>query len=163
MSSQPRITVSEPARLEVVPSRRKNQRSPMRNRIISTLVAVVILVLVMRYLPPTARPAKTNQMTMIAAVTPSDLQFSDVQISQGSKDDGLYLDGMVTNRGKAPVSAAQVQVDFRDAQGKLIASVQTPLAGMAHGTADLLPREFARNPIVPNAMRVFRVEVQPVP
>jgi len=165
MASHPRSTVSEASRLEIVPRRRNSrQRRPtsMKGRIYSTVLALAVLALVLRYLPPSAKHADAPETTT-AQLTPADLIFSDVQISQAPKEGSLYVDGMVTNQGKAPMAAAEVQVGFRDAQGQLIASVQTPLGGMAHGTADVLPKEFARNPIAPSGMRVFRVAVPSVP
>jgi hypothetical protein len=54
-------------------------------------------------------------------------------------------------------------VRFHDAQGNLVASVQKPMVGMSRGGVDVIPNEFARNPIQPNEMRFFRLAVEQVP
>ena len=94
---------------------------------------------------------------------PTDLHFSGVQINQPSGGNALYVDGMVTNAGKGRVSAATAQVDFYDGRGTLVASIQSPLVGVAEGGTDMMRNEFARNPIGPGEMRFFRVAVERVP
>lgn len=169
MATHPRTTVSEPTRLEVVPARRKNrQRRPptTKGRIISTAFALIVLALVLRYLPPSPRNAQASEPVhpvAAAAVAPTDVRLNDVQVSGPPGGGAVYLDGMVANDGKVPVSEVEVQVDFHDAHGTLVASLQKPIAGVAAGGVDLLRKEFARNPIEPGQMRFFRVEVQPVP
>ena len=73
------------------------------------------------------------------------------------------MDGVVKNAGNVSVTAATAEVDFHDAQGKVVSSVQKPIVGMSHGGTDLVGNEFARNPIQPNEMRFFRVAVEQVP
>ena len=61
------------------------------------------------------------------------------------------------------MSAATAEVDFYDAHGATVASVQKPLVGMAHGGTDLIRDEFDRNPIGSKEMRFFRIAVENVP
>jgi hypothetical protein len=93
----------------------------------------------------------------------SDLHLSGVQISRAPDGTALYLDGIVMNDGNARVTGASAEIGFHDAQGHLIATVQKPLVGMAHGGTDLVRNEFARNPIPPKEMRFFRIAVEEVP
>lgn len=129
----------------------------------STAIALVVLVLVVRYLPRGARNAQADAAPTAVRSAPSDLRFSNVQISQAVGGEALYLDGLITNDGKARITGVTAEVDFHDARGQLVASVQKPLAGMSHGGTDLVRNEFARNPIQPSEMRFFRIAVEQVP
>jgi hypothetical protein len=129
----------------------------------STAIALVVLALVLRFLPRGARNAQAHASTPTVAAAPSDLQFSNLQISSAPGGEPLYVDGLVTNAGRATLTGATAEVDFRDSQGNLVASVEKPLVGMAHGGTDLVRNEFARNPITPQEMRFFRVAVEKVP
>jgi hypothetical protein len=170
MATNPRTTISERAQLTVLsPGRRtqQGQSNPLKRRLLSTGFALVVLALVLRYLPSQTRnaQARATQPPVVVQAAPEDLHFSGVQISEGSVSnvDYVYVDGLITNDGKARVGGATAQVDFYDRTGVMVASVQKPLVGMAHGGTDLVKNEFARNPIGPNEMRFFRIAVDNVP
>jgi hypothetical protein len=168
MATNPRTTISDRAQLTVLsPGRRNQQRQSisLKGRLISTGIALVVLGLVLRYLPSQTRnaQARTTQPPVAVQGAPGDLHFSGVQISEAPGGETVYVDGLVTNQGKAQVSGATAQVDFYDSRGTIVASVQKPLVGMAHGGTDLVKNEFARNPIGSNEMRFFRVAVENVP
>ncbi len=165
MATNPRNTVSERVGPALLSSRRRvklRRSGSVRGRLLSTTVALMVLVLVLRYLPPRGRNAKTQVAAAVQAA-PEDLHFSDVQLSKAPGGEALYLDGLVTNMGKTAVRGAIAEVDFLDAQGHVVASVQKPLAGMAHGGTDLVQNEFSRNPITSQQMRFFRVAVEEIP
>ena len=166
MATNPRSTISERTGPTLVASsRRVTQRksSSLQRRLISTVVALMVLVLVLRYLPPGARDAQAHVKPAAVQAVATDLQYSDLVMSKTVGGEVLYLDGLVTNTGKATVTGATVEVQFLNAQGQVVASVQKPLVGMAHGGTDLIRGEFARNPISPNEVRFFRVAVEQVP
>ena len=168
MATNPRTTISERAQLTVMsPGRRIKQRQAhsLRRRLLSTGIALVVLALVLRYLPSQARnvQARTTQPLIAVQAATNDLHFSGVQISQPLDGEAVFVDGLITNEGKARVGGATAQIDFYDMQGATVASVQKPLVGMAHGGTDLVKNEFARNPIGPNEMRFFRIAVENVP
>jgi len=167
MASNPRSTVSEPGSPTlVVPLRRMKSRRTrsLKPRLLSTVLALGLLVLVLRFLPPEHRNAQANVAQQSAApVTPNDLKLSDVQMSQSPDGQALYLDGLITNQGQSKVLGATAEVRFQDAGGSVVASVEKPLVGMAHGGTDLVRNEFAKNPITPGEMRFFRVAVEPIP
>jgi hypothetical protein len=166
MATNPRTTVSERVQLTVVsPGRRTKQRqsNPLKRRLMSTAIALAVLVLVLRYLPAQTRKAQAHIPQPIVQAAPSDLHFSDVQLSRALGGEAVYVDGLVTNAGIGQVTAATAQVDFYDANGAVAASVQKPLVGMAHGGTDLVRNEFARHPIGANEMRFFRIAVEAVP
>jgi len=166
MATNPRSTISERTGPTLVAaSRRVTQRksSSLQRRLISTVIALMVLVLVLRYLPPGSRDAQAHVKPTAVQAAATDLHYSDVLMSKAPSGEALYLDGLVTNTGKATVTGATAEVQFVDAQGQVIAGMQKPLVGMAHGGTDLIRDEFARNPISPNEVRFFRVAVEQVP
>ena len=167
MVTNPRSTISEPPDLELVrnelPKRKPKSRRKLTARIISTLVAMVVLAVVWRYLPPTSRNAQAQVEQTAVMVAPEELQLSSLQISLTPANEALYIDGVVTNTGHGSVTGATMQVDFLDGEGKTVSSIQKPMVGIAHGGTDLIRNEFARNPVRPNEMRFFRVAVDEIP
>jgi len=170
MATNPRTTISERAQLTVMsPGRRGKQRqsNPLKRRLLSTAIALVVLALVLRYLPSQTRnaQARTTQPVVTGQVDSSELHFSGIQLSQGAvlNVDYVYVDGIITNDGKGRVREATAQVDFYDGHGAMVASIQKPLVGISHGGTELVKNEFARNPIGPSEMRFFRIAVENVP
>jgi len=163
--TNPRSPVSEPSDLELVRNERSKKPNPskMTGRVVSTLLALVALGMVLRYLPPVARNAHVQASQVAVAEAPEELQLGSLQISVSPGAEALYIDGVVTNSGHGTVTGATMQVDFLDAQGKLVSSVQKPMVGIAHGGTGLIRNEFARNPVRPNEMRFFRVAIDQIP
>ena len=138
--------------------RQKRSRAiPLVGRILTTVLALLLQIIVLKFLPPVARHSEVQACPRTIPAVARDLHLSGVQISRAPDGRALYLDGLVTNTGNGRVSEASANVGFHNAQGELIASVQKPLVGMKHGGTDLVDNEFARNPIQPNEMRFFRV------
>ena len=166
MVTNPRSPISDRTNLRLVPrDQKKRAKAPraLAGRIVSTLIALVLLAVVLRYLPPGSRNAQAHSGAVAIEALPDDLQLGSLQMSRAVAGEALYFDGVVKNTGSFSVTGATVAVDFHDAQGKVVGSVQKPLVGMAHGGTDLVRTEFARNPIQPNEMRFFRVAVEQVP
>ncbi len=166
MATNPRTTIGESTQLTVVSPGRRSKRpqsNSLNRRLVSTAIALLVLGLVLRYLPSETRRAQARTTAPSVQESPSDLRFSGVQISRAPDGEAVYVDGLVTNEGSAHVSGATAQVDFYDSDGAVIANVQQPLVGMAHGGTDLVRNEFARNPIGPKEMRFFRLAVENVP
>ena len=168
MATNPRTTISERAELTMLSSDRRikqKQADPLKRRLLSTGIALVVLALVLRYLPSQTRDAqaRTTQPPVALQAVPDDLHVSGLQMSEAPGGEALFVDGLVTNDGKARVSAATAEMAFYDSQGTVVASVQKPLVGMAHGGTDLIKNEFARNPIGASEMRFFRIAVENVP
>lgn len=166
MVTNPRSTVSERTNLTLVRGeRRKTVKTPrtLTGRIISTAVALVVLAVVLRYLPPGSRNAHAQNVHAPIEEAPDELQLGSVQMSVAPAGEALYLDGLVTNTGYGAVTAATVEVNFHDSHGKVVSSEQKLIMGMSHGGTDLIRNEFARNPIQPNEMRFFRVAIDQVP
>ena len=143
----------------------KTLRTPrtLTGMVVSTLLALVVLVAVLRYLPARSTTALAQSGAVPVEAISGDLQFGSLQMSHDFAGEALYLDGVVKNTGILPVTGATVEVDFHDAQGKVVSSVQKPIVGMAHEGTDLVGNEFARNPIQPNEMRFFRVAIEQAP
>jgi hypothetical protein len=166
MASTSRTPVSERADLTLVSNRRRPQQprsNSLGRRLLWTAVALVLLGVVLRYLPPRSVKVSAQGPTGAAQASLADLRVSGVQISRPPDGGALYVDGLVRNVGSGRITGATAEVQFRDAQGSVIASVQKPMVGMAHGGTDLVGNELARNPIKPNEMRFFRVAVEDVP
>jgi hypothetical protein len=166
MASTSRSPVSERANLTLVNNRRRPRQrpsNPLSQRVLLTVVALVLLGVVLRYLPVKSTKASTLKPSVSAQATPADLHLSGLQISKPPDGGTLYVDGLVTNASNARIAGATAEVLFRDAQGNVIANVQKPMVGMAHGGTDLIGNELARNPIKPNEMRFFRVAVEDLP
>lgn len=169
MATNPRSTISDRTNLTLVRDERKQKykrSGSLMGKLVSTLVALALLVVVLRYLAPGSRNVQAqaaNPYSPTILATPEDLQLGNVQMSTAPGGEALYLDGMITNTGKDSIPGATLEVNFHDAQGKLVGSVLKPIASMSHGGTDLNGNEFARNPIEPNQMRFFRVAVEQIP
>jgi|SRR5271165_592029 len=166
MATNPRSNVSDRTNLAVVSRGRRAQRrgsTSLKGRLASTAIALLTLLLVVRFLPPGARTAQATAPSAKVAVVPADLNISDLQVSEAAGGEALYLDGLVSNGGRGVVTGATAEVEFHDRQGAVVGSVQEPLVGMAHGGTDLIRNEFQRNPVTPGEMRFFRVAVERVP
>ncbi|HVP53625.1 MAG TPA: hypothetical protein VMU45_01425 [Candidatus Eisenbacteria bacterium] len=166
MASTSRTPAGERANLTLVSSgrRRRQVRSiSLARRVVTTLVALGLLALVLKFLPPGSRNFPVQAAVGVAQAQPTDLLLSDVRISESPSGGTLYLDGLVTNAGSSRVTGATAEVEFHDAQGQIVASVEEPLAGISHGDAELVRDEFARSPIQRNEMRFFRIAVEQVP
>jgi hypothetical protein len=127
--------------------------------LVSTVAALAVLGLVLRFLPPVGRNAQANAPAVVASAAPTDLHLGDVLINPTVTRDVLYLDGLVTNNSKAKIASVSAEVDFRDSHGAVVASLEKPLVGISKGGADIVQNEFAANPIKPNEMRFFRIEI----
>ena len=164
MATNPRSPISDRTNLTLV--RRDQKNKPKRSRTlvgsaISTVVALLVLGAVFKYLPSGSRNTHVQASSAPVDVFNDDLQLGSLQMSRAGE--ALYLDGVAKNMGTAAIAGATVEVEFHDMKGKLVGSVQKPIVGMAHGGTDVIRNEFARNPILPNEMRFFRVAIDPVP
>jgi hypothetical protein len=128
-------------------------------RFLTTLAALLVLIAVLKFLPPMSKHPSVQASRGAIPAAVSDLHLSGVQMTPAPDGGAFYLDGIVTNAGNARVTEAISDVGFYDAKGKPIASVREKLVGMSHGGTDLVDNEFARNPITPKEMRFFRISV----
>ena len=113
MATHPQGSLSERPEFNVVSSTRKSRkRSPTstRARVISTFIALVGLGVALRFLPTGARNAHSNVKQVVVRATPADLQLTSIQMSKAVGGEALYLDGRVSNDGKAHVTGATVEV-----------------------------------------------------
>jgi len=157
-SERPNLTLVDGGR-----RRRPTRTIPLMRRFLTTLAALVLLIVVLRFLPPMSKHSDVQASRGTVPAALSDLHLSGVQISRAPDGTALYFDGIVTNAGNSRVTGATAELGFRDAQGRLVATLQKPLVGMSHGGTDLVRNEFAKNPIMPKEMRFFRIAVEDVP
>src|SRR5215469_13817465 len=119
--------VNEPPSLALVQGGRRQKRSraiALVGRILTTVAALLLLIVVLKFLPPVARHSDVQAGRKTIPALASDLHLSSVQISRATDGRAVYLDGLVTNAGNGRVSQASATVAFHNAQGKLIASLQ---------------------------------------
>jgi hypothetical protein len=166
MATNARRTFSERTNLALVRNDSKATRKLPRaltGRVISTVLALLALAIILRFLPPTARNGKVQAADVSLRLIPDELQLGRLQMSQAPAGEARYLDGVVTNTGDARVTGATVQVVFHDWQGNPVGSVEMPMVGVSQEGIDLVRNEFARDPIRPNEMRFFRVAIEQIP
>jgi hypothetical protein len=165
MVSNPRSTISDRTNFEFRiedRKKRKPQRSkPLMGRVVSTLVALLLLAVVFRYLPPESGNAETRPTNASIPVMPGELSVAGLQVNEAPA--GIYLDGIITNAGKSPVTGATAEVSFRDLQGNLVGVMQRPIAGLLQGRDDQTGGEFAAGPIKPNEIRPFHISMEQIP
>lgn len=167
MATQPRFPRDQGQQPQLVPRHHRKRRSPfVRYRtaiiaIVTALVCLVLMISLVRRGP--ARPAP------VAAASPllpqpnnGELKVDSIQIASNSTSQILTLEGRITNTGKRTLNGAQVQLAFRDQKGKVIATLDRPIAGVSGGNCEVT-NEFARQPIKANDLRFFCVNVSPVP
>lgn len=163
MASPSQSPIRERPELRLVPKTRKTKRNDaLKRRLITTGAALVLLALALIFLRPQSK-RRAAPVAGAASVNATDLRFSNLQISQPTGSEVVYIDGVLTNSGRDPIKGATVEVDFRDWQGNIVATVQRPVVGMAHGGIDVVRNEFVRNPILPTEMRFFRIAVEQAP
>ena len=166
MASTSRTPLNEQAKLVLIGGRRRRQLPKavsLTRRIMTTLAALGLLAVVLKFLPPESKHSAVQAGPRVTQVQPAELHLRDVQVSQQPFDGTLYLDGLVTNAGESRVTAAVAELEFHDRQGQVIGKVQTPLAGISQGGSGVVRNEFTHNPIRPNVFRFFRIAVQHVP
>ena len=74
----------------------------------------------------------------------------------------ILVDGVMTNAGSSPITAATAELDFHDAQGKVIASLQQSVGGIPPG-GGFVQNQFKGNPLQPKEIRFFRLRVEKTP
>src|ERR1035438_7846547 len=109
MVTNPRSTISESPAFELV--RNENTKKPKSSkkltaRVVSTLLALLALAIVLRYMAPTSRngqaQAQAEQSTVAASA--EELQLSSLQITLTAANEELFIDGVVTNTAHAAVT-----------------------------------------------------------
>jgi|SRR5271169_6484221 len=113
MATNPGIAVTERNDLTLVADYRRKRSKPPNGpmgRLINTFIALVLLIAVLRYLPPVSRGGSVQVTPLPVQVTPDDLRLVNVQMIKAPAGDALYLDGTITNTGKAAVRGATVEV-----------------------------------------------------
>jgi hypothetical protein len=169
MATNPRIpsdphTVPEQKRPELVPPQPKRPNSAMPGVLLGIIVAVALLAAIVYYMPraPKKSPPPTGAEVPIQPGS-NELQFTELQLAMAPGGTGMNLQGQVMNTGNRPIIGIVAALAFRDASGKVLASVPAPVAGMAKKGANLQPDPFANDPLKPNAARPFRITVEQVP
>ncbi len=113
---------------------------------------------------------RMRMQTQVEGVDPADgegeqseVQFSDLQMSQTTANDPLELRGRVLNAGNHLITGAIVQLTFKDSAGRNLFTIQKPIRGMTEQPDQGVSNDFSGDPIEPEESRPFRVVVRKTP
>ena len=171
MATNPRIPSETPdvehrKRPELVPGQplAKRPGSGVPGVLLAVIIAAALLAAILYYMPRAPKTASAPTAAQVP-VQPAgnQLQFSALHMSVAPTGGALNLDGQVMNTGDRPVLGAIAELSFRDAAGKIIENIRSPLMGMAQNGNVLETDGFATDPLKPNATRPFRITVDRVP
>ncbi|HUI83316.1 MAG TPA: hypothetical protein VL240_03785 [Candidatus Binatia bacterium] len=173
MAANPRIPPLEEGRLRSTGEERRPRlvaAGPQATRVdtfavVSAICAVVVLVALFYYGLRAREHIRAEGHGEWAVPADgeglqSELQFSEVQITQAPGNGRLDVFGSVRNAGNHRITGAEVQLTFRDSKGRTLASIQEPI----HGTTKEADRTLADDfPIDPGESRFFQIVVNQAP
>ncbi len=177
MATDPRIPVEDATKprsapdgrkLRLLPRRRGATSEPMAisgRSVFAGLLGVAIVAAMFYYASRVPERARIkDQVTGAAAADSegpeSELELSDLQMTQASANGRLDIYGQAKNSGNHRIRRAVVQLTFKDAKGKTIETVQKPIQGRMKEEYRTLADE---SPIEPDQSRFFQVSVNQVP
>ena len=166
MVTNPRSTISEGANLGFAHEerrRRRKQSTPLMSRVLSTLLALLLLGIVLRYLPPGSRSAQLQTEEAPIQIAPNDLLVAKLKVVEPPGSHALYLDGVITNVSNGAVTEATAEVSFRDTRGDIVGLMQRPIQDESSALSDQTTGEFSLIPIKPAEIRSFRVVLEQTP
>lgn len=166
MVTNPRSTISESTNLGFAHEKRRKKRkqsTPLMSRVLSTLVALLLLGIVLRYLPPGPRDTQLQAEEDPIRIALNELHVAKLQVIEAPGGGALYLDGVITNASKGAVTEATAEISFRDTRGNLVGVMQRPMQDEASAISDQTSGESPIRPIKPGEVRPFRVVVEQVP
>jgi hypothetical protein len=165
MAPKPRISDRNTLRLAL--AKRRAITGPVEFTPCGVLVGVLAMVALSVAFYYASRPHELTPVeTHGQAVAPagdegpqSELEFSDVQM-EAPGNGPLDIFGNVQNRGNHHITGVVVQLTFKDAKGKKLASVEQPIHGKTEGASSTLADDF---PIEPEQSRFFHVVINQIP
>ncbi len=172
MGSSQRIPQQEKAgKLRPMAAKGAAVLSPNENtgrRVIAGVLGLVVVAVMFYYVSRGLQ--RMRAQTQVEVVDPADgqglqseVQFSDIEMSQATADDPLELHGRVLNSGNHRVTGAIVQLTFKDSAGKKLSTIQKPILSMTEESDPGVSNDFSGDPIEPDESRTFRVLVRNAP
>ena len=137
-------------------------------RVMAGILGLVIVILMFYYVSRVFQRARAQ--TPAQLVVPADgqgmeseVQLSDLEMSQENADDPLELHGRVLNVGNHRIIGAIVQLTFKDSAGRILSTIQKPILSMTEEQDPGVSNNFSGDPIEPDESRGFRVLVRKTP
>jgi len=164
MATNPRIPFLQHGPVLVPRRAPATKRPPSRgHRILAGVIGLAIVVTMWIYV---SRLRNSNLESQVA-VAPADgegmqveLEFSDVQMTQAPANGRLDVYGRAVNMGNHQITRAVVQLIFKDAKGRTVATVEKPIQGKFKEEYRTLADDF---PIGPDESRFFQIVLNQVP
>lgn len=127
--------------------------------IIVVAAAILAAIIVLAPHAPKKRVPPTGA-DVPAQRTGSQLQVSDINISNMVQNGPATIRGMLFNNGDTAINAVQAVAIFKAKDGTNLPPVSAPLMGVRQ---DGSTQPFADDPIKPNERRAFQMEVAQLP
>src|SRR5438067_8946054 len=132
MATNPQIPQSRDPRRG--PQRVDMQRLPILKKsrvptpLFAILAAVAILIALILWLPTTPKKTRPPSAAQVPQQPTGDqIQLTGLKMTPAPVGSAMYLEGTLMNNGATEVNGVQVQVSFRDANGKIIGAETRPV------------------------------------
>jgi hypothetical protein len=163
MATNPQIPLTQPRKPVLVPGRAP--APPARgHRILAGLIGLTLVLALLVY---AWRVREARMQSPVSVTAPADdgnvqseLEFSDLQMTQTPGNGRLDIYGSVVNQGNHHITRAVVQLTFKDAQGRTVATLQKPIQGRFNEQYRTLADDF---PIEPGESRFFQIVLNQIP
>jgi len=137
-------------------------------RVMAGVLGLVVVTIMFFYVSRVSQRMRTqNQIEYVVPADgeglESEVQFSDLEMSQVTATDPLELRGRVLNAGNHLITGALVQLTFKDSKGRKLSTIQKPILNMTEEPDPDVSNNFSGDPIEPEESRAFRVLVRNVP
>jgi hypothetical protein len=137
-------------------------------RVMAGVLGLAIVTLMFYYVSRVFHRMRTE--TEVEVVDPADgqglqseVQFSDLAMSQAIANEPLELHGRVLNAGNHRIIGVIVQLTFKDSAGRKLSTLQKPILSTTEEPDPGVSDDFSGDPIEPDESRIFRVLVRNTP
>jgi len=129
--------------------------------IAALIVAAVLLIVIIAVLPklPHLTPGPTGAQVP-QQPTADQVQFTNLKISPAPAGGAIYLTGLLHNIGNSDINGAQVEAEFLDRNGPILATLSSKVEGVSGGTVS---QDLTEAPIKPNEARPVRIYFEHTP
>jgi hypothetical protein len=130
---------------------------------VSIIIAAVILLALIIYLPRTPRqemPANAAQVP--PQPTGSQIQFTNLKLAPAPSGGAVYLQGMLVNNGQTSINGVVVDAAFQNANGATLETVRRPVEGLVGGS-NATTQPLTEAPIKASEARPVRIAFDHVP
>lgn len=159
MATNPRI----PEPRDLRPKFRLQPKTPVPWVWVAILVAAVMLLALIIFLPRTPRqemPANAAQVP--PQPTGSQIQFTNLKLAPAPIGGGVYLQGMLVNTGQTAINGVLVEATFQSANGATLETIRRPVEGLVGGS-NVTTQLLTEAPIKASEARPVRIAFDHVP